>query len=194
MFTPRKGRAAALAAALSVLILLLAAPPAGAQIDTGRIVGTVQDQSGAVVPNAQVTLKNEGTGLVLTTQTGGTGVYVFSGLKVGSYLLEVELAGFQKFARPGLPVHVQRDLTIDVVLIPGQVTQTTTVTAVAPLLQAENASMGQTIGNREVTDLPIYGRNWISLAQLSVGVATMNGDTPQSSYFSTNGVSKMTSG
>jgi len=176
-------------------LLMLFALQLAAQIDTGRIVGTVQDQSKAVVPNAKVTLTNEGTGLVLTTTSGGTGMYVFTALRIGTYNLAVELPGFQRFFRAGLPVHVQQDLTVDVVLTPGQVMETTTVTAAAPVLQAESAALGQTVGGRLINDLPVLSRDWTALVQLSAGVVpgsnqgfSANGVTFLQNSFRLNGI------
>jgi len=134
---------------------MLLAPRLLGQIDMGRIVGTVMDQSGAVVPDAKVTLTDEGTGLVLETASGDSGMYIFTALKLGTYGLAVERTGFKKFVRAGLPVHVQQSLTVDIVLTPGEVMETIKVTAAAPVLQVENAALGQITSSRLLMDLPI---------------------------------------
>ncbi|HEV2247500.1 MAG TPA: TonB-dependent receptor [Terriglobia bacterium] len=175
----------------AVLVCWLVAgnPLCKAQIDTGRILGTVRDSSGAVVPGAKVTLTNEGTGFTLTTITGSSGQYVFPALNIGSYTASVQLQGFQRATRVHMPVHVQEDVLADFVLVPGKVTQAVEVKAATPLLQTQNASRGQTIGNSEVNDLPLNGRNWTELAQLVAGVTVQAGNAPQTGgAFSANGI------
>src|SRR6516162_3091628 len=105
-----------------------------AQVDTGAILGTVQDQSGAVVPSAKVTLLNEGTGLPLTATTAADGAYIFTPLKIGVYSITVEREGFQRVTRSHVTLDVQQQVKVDVTLVPGQVTQTIEVTGAAPLL------------------------------------------------------------
>src|SRR5213080_477123 len=142
-----------------------------AQVDTGAILGTVKDQSGAVVPGAKVTLTNEGTSFSVSTTTGADGGYTFTPVKIGTYTVDAEFQGFQKASHPHVTVNVQQQVVVDFTLQPGQVTQTVEVTAEVPLLQTQNASIGQVVGSREVNDLPLNGRNFTFLAQLTSGVA-----------------------
>lgn len=165
------------------------------QIDTGGITGTVNDPSGAVVAGATITLTNTATGVSQTTRSTSTGTYNFSGVRPGTYSLRAEAPGFETFVDNGLLVHVQQTLTVDVHFVTGGVTQQVTVTASAPLLQGENAALGQTITTQAVNDLPLQTRDWASLAQLAAGVATApvgqpSGDsgTNSSAFFSVNGV------
>ena len=153
-----------------LLLTLLMGAPIQAQIDTGRILGMVKDQSGAVIPGATVTLTNEGTNLSLTVTTGPTGYYMFPGIRIGNYRIEVEAKGFSKYVQSGVTLHVQEDAVVDATLVPGRVTQTIEVTAAAPVLQTQNASLGQTVESRVVNDLPLNGRNWTELAELGQGV------------------------
>jgi hypothetical protein len=141
-----------------------------AQVDTGAILGTVKDQSGAVVPGAKVSLTNEGTTFSVSTRTGVDGSYTFTPVKIGTYRVDAEFQGFQKASHPHVNVDVQQQVVVDFTLQPGQVTQTVEVTAEIPLLQTQNASVGQVVGSREVNDLPLNGRNFTFLAQLSAGV------------------------
>jgi hypothetical protein len=166
-----------------------------AQIDTGGITGTVTDPSGAVVPRATITLTNNATGTTLSTQSTSTGTYSLSAIRPGSYTLRGEAPGFQAYIDNGLEVHVQNTLTVDIRLATGSVQQEVTVTAAAPLLQSENAAVGQTITTQTVNDLPLNGRNWDSLAQLAAGVTTApvgnpssNSGTTGSAYFSVDGI------
>jgi carboxypeptidase family protein/TonB-dependent receptor-like protein len=175
------------APATYVLLALLLASPLMAQIDAGRILGMVKDQSGAVVPGAKVTVTNEGTGLALNITTGPTGYFVFPALRIGSYRVEVEVAGFAKFVRSGLTLHVQEDVVVDATLVPGAVTQTIEVKAAAPVLQTQDASVGTTVGTQVVNDLPLNGRNWTTLVELGAGVTYSQPDASGRPYFSANG-------
>ncbi|MBZ5514020.1 MAG: TonB-dependent receptor [Acidobacteriia bacterium] len=162
-----------------------------AQADTGSIQGTIKDQSGAVIPNAKVTLTNEGTNLAITTTTGADGSYIFTPVKIGAYAVSVEAAGFAKALQSHITLSIQQQLVVDLTLKPGMVTQTIEVTAAPPALQTQNASVGQVVGSRQVNDLPLNGRNFTFLAQLSAGVNTPEADTrgnAQSGAFSANGM------
>ena len=173
--------------AVLCLLVLSSVTPLRAQIDTGRISGMVSDQSGGVVPAATVTLTNEGTGLRLVVKTGATGYYMFPGLRVGTYRVEIEAAGFAKFLQLGIPLNVQQDVVINAILQPGSVTQTIEVTGAPPLLQTQNASVGQVIGTNAVNDLPLNGRDWTQLAQLMAGATYSQPDSSGRPYFSANG-------
>ena len=186
-----------LKAILVFLLLITVFLPASlfAQIDTGGITGTVTDPAGAVVPGATVTLTNTGTSLALTTQSTSTGTYSFTGVRPGTYDLRAEQQGFEVFVDHALEIHVQQTLTVDVAFVTGKVSQQVTVTASAPLLQAENAAVGQTITSQAVNDLPLQTRDWASLAQLSAGVNTAPVGNPSSdsgastsAYFSVDGI------
>jgi hypothetical protein len=134
-------------------------------------LGRVTDQSGAVVPGAQVTLRNQGTGLVLTTRTASDGDYVFPALKIGAYRVEIEASGFETFVEAGIALHVRQDALINATLVPGRMNQTIQVKGVSPILQTQNSSVGQIVGTNTVNDLPLNGRDWTSLAEISTGVS-----------------------
>jgi len=145
-----------------------------AQVDTGAILGTVNDSSGAVIPGAKVTATDEGTGLTFSTTTSDVGSYVFTPLKIGTYTIAVEKEGFQKVIHSHIAVNVQAQVKVDVVLSPGAVTQSIEVTAAPPQLQTQNASIGEVATTRQILDLPLNGRNYTFLAQLGPGVTTIN--------------------
>ncbi|HEY6291729.1 MAG TPA: TonB-dependent receptor [Terriglobia bacterium] len=173
-----------------LLSLLVAALPLWSQVDTGAITGTVTDQSGAVVPGVKVTITNQGTGIAVSTVTESSGHYIFTPLKIGTYTVTAEFQGFQKETHKDITVNVQQTPVVDFSLQPGQVTQTVEVTGAAPLLQTENASVGQGVSGREVNDLPLNGRNFTFLAQLAAGVTVAQPDTrgnAASGAFSANG-------
>ncbi|MGH9403611.1 MAG: carboxypeptidase regulatory-like domain-containing protein, partial [Terriglobia bacterium] len=171
-------------------LLFLGASLAFAQVDAGTILGTVKDPSGAVIPGATATLTNQGTGLKLTTTTNAQGDYTFTPIRIGTYTVTAQFRGFQQAAHPNVIVQVQQQVVVNLTLAPGSVTQTVQVTAAPPQLQTQNASTGQVVGQREVNNLPLNGRNYTFLAQLAAGV---NGVPPTgrglqaSGTFITNG-------
>lgn len=174
-----------------LLCLLLVGAPLWAQLDTGTILGTVTDQSGAVIPGAKVSLTNEGTSLTVTTTTGADGSYTFSPVKIGTYTVAVEATGFSKVVQSHLTVNINGDLKIDLTLKPGEVTQTVEVTGAAPPLQTENASVGQVVNQESINNLPLNGRNFTFLAQTVAGVNTPQPDTrgnAANGAFSANGL------
>ncbi|MGA2888660.1 MAG: TonB-dependent receptor [Terracidiphilus sp.] len=165
-----------------------------AQLDRGEITGTVEDPTGAVVPNAKIVLTNNDTSVSASTKSTQTGTYVFDDVIPGKYTVEAELGGFRKYVVHGLYVHVQQVVNVDIQLSTGDVQQSVTVTAAAPLLEAENAAVGQTILNQELNDLPLATRDWGSLSQMSAGVeaaapggVTADAGSSESAYFSVNG-------
>lgn len=166
------------------------------QIDAGGITGTITDSSGAIVAGAKITLVNDATRVAQSTESGSTGVYSLGALKPGSYTLQAVSDGYSTWITKNLSVHVQQTLTVDINLTAGVVTQQVVVTTATPQLQAENAAIGQTIGTESINNLPLNGRNWVSLAQLSAGVSTApvgqptsNAGTNGSAFFSVGGVS-----
>src|ERR1700759_5567110 len=146
-----------------LLLALSMMPRLGAQIAAGGVTGTVRDASGAAIPNAQVALTNDETGVVQVTRSTSSATYGFSSVPGGTYTLRAQGTGFEDFVIKGIEVHVQVVLTEDATLSVGTEKQEVTVTAAAPLLQAENASIGTTIGSQQIVDLPLNGRNWASL-------------------------------
>ncbi len=175
--------------AISALVLLIPAT-AKAQVDTGAITGTVKDPSGGVVVGATVTLANEGTGVELSTKTGSDGTYTFSPVPIGTYSITVNQAGFEKTTQTHAKVDVNAHLVLDFTVKPGSVTATVEVAAAPPVLQTQDASLGQVVGTREVNDMPLNGRNFTFLAQLVPGVTVPQADTrgnAANGAFSANG-------
>ncbi len=161
-----------LAAGVAATSALTAGPTMG-QVDTGTIRGTVTDSSGAVVANAKVTLKNEDTGFVVSAVTARDGTYTFNPVKIGSYTVSVEAAGFRK-AAAHVVVNVQEQARADFQLVPGAVTETVEVTATPSQMQTQDASVGTIATGAQINDLPLNGRNYTFLLndgtqQLPVG-------------------------
>ncbi|MGI8741426.1 MAG: TonB-dependent receptor domain-containing protein [Bryobacteraceae bacterium] len=143
---------------------------ANAQVTTTNIYGTVTDDSGAVVPNAQVSATNTGTNQSRVAQTNTEGQYRIEFLPVGDYVVTVSAAGFKKFVQKGIILEVNRPARVDAVLNVGDVSQTVSVSAEATLVNTNNAAIGRTVNNSEITELPIVGRNVYSLLTLTAGV------------------------
>jgi hypothetical protein len=162
---------------LALLALcILYALPLCAQVDQGTITGTVTDPSGAVIPNAQVTLTSTDTGLVLTSTTNQNGVYVFSPIKIGAYSVSASAPGFATSNLSGLILNVNQRLAADLHLQPGNISQTITVNSgVEQLLQTQQSSTGQVVSAQVINDTPLNGRNYVFIAQLSAGVTQSNG-------------------
>src|ERR1700726_4436942 len=188
----RYGFASAVRPLLAVLFLTaISVTSLRAQVDTGSITGTVTDPSGAVVSGAKVTLTNEGTGTSLSTTTGADGVYEFSPVRIGSYKLDLSAGGFKKEIQTHVVVDVSARVPANFKLQPGAVSETVEVTSAAPVLQSQDASVGQVIDQRSVNDLPLNGRNFTFLAQLGAGVNSPQSDTrgnAASGAFSANGL------
>jgi carboxypeptidase family protein/TonB-dependent receptor-like protein len=177
---------------LAFMVLALILPLRSfAQVDAGAISGTVKDSSGGVISGAKVTLANEDTGQQLSTTSGSDGEYVFAPIKIGHYSLSVEIQGFRRVQQNNVSVDVQQKVVVDITLSPGATTETVEVNAEPPALQTQDASVGQVIGERTVNALPLNGRNFVFLAQLSAGVTQDQQDTRglgASGSFAANGL------
>src|SRR5215469_16941817 len=136
----------------------------------GEITGEVKDQSGAVAPNATVTVTNTGTNATRSTATNQVGIYSFPSLVPGNYEIRVELQGFQPVVRTGIELEVQQTARVDFTLTVGQATQSIEVAGAGVILATENATVGTVIGQRSIEDLPLNGRNYLQLVALSPNV------------------------
>jgi len=164
--------------------------PLQAQVDTGSITGTVTDASGAVVNGAKVTLTNEGTGAALSLTTGSDGSYTFSPVRIGSYKIDASAQGFKTVSQTHIVVNVSANVLVNLKLPTGSVSETVEVTGAVPVLQTQDASVGQVMDTRNVNNLPLNGRNFTFLAQLSAGVNSPQADTrgnASTGAFSANG-------
>jgi hypothetical protein len=154
---------------LAILLLALAVP-AAAQIDTASIVGTITDESGAVLPGVTVTATQAATQVVATTVTNERGQYLFPNLKIGRYSIAAELSGFRRAVQPEVNLRVQDRAEVNFQLSVGQLSEEVTVTAESPLLQTQSADIGNVVDERQVRDLPLLGRRYSELAYLTPGV------------------------
>jgi hypothetical protein len=176
---------------LTCLFLLVPGEYAFGQVDEGSITGTVQDATGAVVPNAEVTLLNTDQGMTLQVRTNNSGEYTFSPVRIGHYTVTVVAKGFAKTTQKNLEVNVAQSLLVNIQLKLGAATETVEVSTAPPLLQTEEASVGQVVNEESVNSLPLNGRNFTFLAQLGAGMQTPQADTrgnAASGAFSANGL------
>ena len=150
-------------------LLLLVTSAAFAQLTTADILGTITDATGAVVPNANVTLTNLGTNEKRTAQSNGSGDYTFSLLPVGHYSIAVKAKGFEASITKDLDVEAGDRARNDVHLLLGAESTIVEVTATTPLLQADSATVSSTVTARAVQDLPLNGRNFVQLVALVPG-------------------------
>jgi Carboxypeptidase regulatory-like domain len=155
-----------------VCLILLAnlLPWCISQVNTSSIAGLLTDESGAVVPRATITVTQEGTGLVRTVTDSDTGEYVVTQLPPGRYTVKVEAQGFQASIANNVTLDIAQRARLDFSLRVGAVSQQLEVMGTALVLDTDTASLGQTIERRTVQDLPLNGRNYLTLGSLSPGV------------------------
>jgi hypothetical protein len=146
-------------------------------IITSTIVGTVSDPQGAVIPGANVVLKNVDTGVEWKAVTDGTGSYQFPNLIAGHYVVDVNSAGFAHTVSTPVALENGTTLRVNLGLKIGQTTEKVEVTAAAELVKTEDANVSNIIENKFVRDLPIEGRNYLNYAQLLPNFNSGTGDT-----------------
>jgi hypothetical protein len=166
-----------LACFVALLILAVGIVPRSlhAQAGTADVLGTVTDQTGAVIPDAQVTLTNTGTGIVKKGTSNDRGDYLFTALQNGSYSLQIEMQGFKVYTHAGFAVGTGDRVRVDAKMEPGSVTEKVVVTTEAAALQTDSSTMTSTLDSTAVQDLPMEGRNYYSVLQNLPGVSGTGG-------------------
>jgi len=144
--------------------------PLFAQVNTGRILGTVTDQTGGVIAGAMVTITNSETGVARTLAADQAGEYVAPNLNPGTYTVRASANGFQTFERQNVALALGQDARVDAQLTPGQVTQTVEVTAAVPMLDTTSAVVSGTVNTETIVDLPLKARNYQDFLALRPGV------------------------
>ena len=156
-----------------VLALLgsMIVPAAFGQKDSGGIAGVVRDSAGAVVAGAKVSVKDVDRGTETVVTTSAQGEYVASPLKIGHYSVTAEKEGFKKTVVGPITVNIQETPQVDITLTVGSIHEVMTITSEGPQLQTETSELGDVVNGQTATTLPLNGRNFAQLAQLSAGVA-----------------------
>jgi Carboxypeptidase regulatory-like domain len=149
-----------------------------AQGTFGRILGIVTDQTGAVLPGAVVSVIDTQRGLARSLVTDSAGAYDAPALTPSTYTIRVEMKGFKVLDRANIVLEVGKELRVDLTPQPGEQTQTVVVEATAPLVDAASATLGGTLNNADINDLPLNGRNYQSLLGLRPGVVLQRGGSP----------------
>ena len=140
-----------------------------AQLDTGSVLGTVFDPSGAVVPSARIVVENQGTGVAVTSTTDSQGNYLVPVLPVGTYRVTVSSDGFKSQLREDIRLRVSDRVRLTFSLEPGSVTETVTVTGQAPLVETASSTLGLVVETEQIDALPLNGRNVSDLLHLVPG-------------------------
>jgi hypothetical protein len=170
----------------AICAVVLSVFAAYGQGNLGRILGFVTDQTGGNVANAAVTITDVQRGVSRNLTTDSDGAYIAPGLQPGTYTVRIELKGFKTFERQNILVEVGKDVRIDAVLNPGATTETITITEEVPLIDTTSTTLGGTISNEIINDLPLNGRNYQNLLTLRPGTMVYPGGGPWTQ--STNGI------
>jgi hypothetical protein len=183
---------------LAILLILTSSNRMFGQAVTATLVGTISDQTGAVVANAPVTITNQSTGAIQSGATNGSGNYQFTFLQPGRYTVKVSGAGFEQINRRDVDVQVNTTTRVDLALHPGSNTTVIEVTGQMPMLQTDRADVTAQIDAKQVEDLPVGSqRNFQSLEQLIPGVSrpiydhSSFFDAQNSQSFQVNGQSEL---
>ena len=171
----------------ALCISFLVAAFLAAQTSTSEITGTVRDSSGAVIPGAAVTVTNESTGVTYRQTTTAAGLYAFSSLPAGNYTIRAEMKGFKTANQTGNLLVVGTPLTVDLTLAVGEASEVVSVEASAVPLQTENATIGNVVSEKAIKELPLNGRNPLSLLTLEPGVTQRSAGAGGDSGIHVNG-------
>src|SRR5216683_981410 len=166
----RLNAARSIQASALILGVCVVCVPLFSQGNQGRITGTITDQSGGVIAGATVTVKDVERGVSRTLTTGDSGEYNAPNLLPGTYAVRAEAKGFKVVERQNILLEVGKEIRVDVPLQPGEISQTITISEAAPMVETTNATLGGTISNETINDLPLNGRNYINLLTLRPGM------------------------
>src|SRR5829696_3435268 len=186
---------------LLLFALLTEAPATRAQAGRSEITGVVHDQSGALIPRGNIRVTDDSTKHAITSIIADAGTFTITNLKPGNYTVTVEVQGFKTYVRSGVQLVTGERVRLDIALQPGQLSESVTVSEDASPLRTESGSLGQVVNNRKIVDLPLNGRNFLSLVSLSAGVAQppptsagpsfprINGGRPRTNEYLFDGIS-----
>jgi hypothetical protein len=183
------------------LFTLLSLHTINGQSGQAELTGEVRDQNGAALAQAKVKLTELATNRVFNSTTTESGIFSITNLKPGFYSITVEAAGFKQYVREQIRLATGERTRVDVLLETGAISETVLIKEPAPLLRSESASLGQVIESRKIVDIPLNGRNFLSLVSLSAGVAQpppttagpsfprINGGRPRTNEYLFDGIS-----
>ena len=160
---------------LALTVLLVTPALAAAQSTSATVSGAVLDEQKAALPGATVSVRNLDSGQQRTTATDARGAFQLAGLPPGRYEIAAELAGFGRLVRSDLVLNVAQEMTLTLTLRVAALQEAVTVTAELPLVETTRSALGTTITTNEIEELPIAGRNFATLAQLTPGVTSTAG-------------------
>ena len=163
---------------LAAMGVLLFSVSLFSQGNNGRILGTVTDQTGGVISGATVTIIDKDRGVARTLTTDAAGEYDAPQLLPSVYTVHVEANGFKKLDRENVELGVGHEVRVDLTVQAGAQAQTITVTEALPLIETTNATLGGTLQNADINDLPLNGRNFLSLMGLRPGTMLQPGGSP----------------
>ncbi len=158
---------------LGLLVILLIPFAVSAQVSGGTISGKVTDSTGALIPGAQVAIRNTATGVTTSLVANEEGVYRGSNLLPGDYEITASAPNFTSFLQKGVTLTVGADLTIDLKLAAGAVTASIMVSSEAPTVDTTTPTLSAVVGERTIVELPLNGRDWTSLATLQPGISSI---------------------
>jgi len=156
----------------TLFIVLLMPPAAWAQFESAAVLGAISDPSGGAVAAAHVRLTNTSTNVRMETITNSNGAFEFVNVRLGVYVVQVEMPGFQSASTEPFDLRTNARQRVDVILTVGQVSESVTVSGSAALLETDNSSRGQVVTTRQITELPLNGRSYADLALMVPGVAS----------------------
>src|SRR5713226_3869023 len=170
-----------------LILSLLCVAPAVAQSPSATINGIVLDPSGAAIVGAQVVIVNDATGVQYTARTNGEGIYVVPNLPPGPYRIQVSNSGFKTIIKPDIVIHVQDALAINFTLPIGAASEVVTIQGGAPLINTQDAAVSTVVDRQFAENLPMNGRSFQTLIQLTPGVVLVPTNVVDAGQFSVNG-------
>lgn len=184
-----------------LLLVVLVAPATFAQAGRSELTGVVHDQSGALISQGSISVTEVSTKQIVSSTLGESGTFTITNLRPGLYTITVEVPSFKTYSQSGVHLATGERARLDITLEPGQLSETVTVSEDASPLRTESGSLGQVVNNRKIVDLPLNGRNFLSLVSLSAGVAQpppttagpsfprINGGRPRTNEYLFDGIS-----
>src|ERR1051326_5348503 len=171
MFQNRRRSSVLVAFAVAASYLWVSPGSLEAQTVSGTILGQIQDQQGASIGKVEVSARNVDTGAVRTAMTDDAGAYRITSVPAGSYEVSASIAGFKTEVRSGINVTVGSDVAVNFALTVGAISEKVEVTAEAPQVDASSSTLGGFVNSNTIRELPLNGRDWISLSLLQPGVS-----------------------